>query len=364
MTDAHGASGPATRGASAVDAALTALAAGSRRWRLAAVVFCTLLAGVATLAVSLPSMYRYTVTLLIEHRDAVPEGGGPVGASDDLETRLHRITEDVLSRDRLAALMDRFDLYPKIRRRDREAAVRQLRSDIQVKLKTEPGSVRPTTIALSVTFRGRDSETVARVANALASFYIDENLKLREVGRLARLRQELAKMQETYTSQYPDIIRLKGEIAAGEQRLSAGVTHLGERPGALDVSPRRADVPGQRGDELRILNPAIPTGQPAAPDRVRLALAGLLVAVAATVGAVLLVESMDTSFHTPDDLRAFTKVPVLTVIPRIVVPSDTRPPEWRITVSFALCLGLAVLLSYFIAHGNERLAWMLARGAS
>jgi hypothetical protein len=177
-----------------------------------------------------------------------------------------------------------------------------------------------------VTFRGRDSETAARVANALASFYIEENLKLREVGRLARLRQELAKMQETYTNQYPDIIRLKGEIAAGEQRLSASVTQLR----AWDASTRRADTPGKRGDELRILNPAIPTGQAAAPDRVRLMQIGFLVVVAMTVGAVLLVERMDTSFHTPDEPRAFTKVPVLTVIPQIVVaisPDGGPPPR-------------------------------------
>jgi protein tyrosine kinase modulator len=146
MIDANGVM-PPTRGGSVIDAVLSALAVASRRRRLAAVILCTLLAGVVTLAVSLPRMYRSTVTLLIEHREVAPEGGGPAGSSDDLETRLQLITEDVLSRGRLETLMDRFDLYPEMRRRDREAAVRQLRSDIQIKLKAESGADRPATVA-------------------------------------------------------------------------------------------------------------------------------------------------------------------------------------------------------------------------
>src|SRR5439155_1415879 len=83
-------------------------------------------------------------------------------------------------------------------------AVERLRRDIQVKLtKAEPGAGRPTTVAFSIMFRWRHPETVARVANALAAFYVEENGKIRErqasAARLTRLTQELAQMQEVYT---------------------------------------------------------------------------------------------------------------------------------------------------------------------
>jgi hypothetical protein len=35
----------------------------------------------------------------------------------------------------------------------------------------------PTTVAFTIAFRTRDPETVARVANALATFYVEENAK-------------------------------------------------------------------------------------------------------------------------------------------------------------------------------------------
>src|SRR5207253_858229 len=72
-----------------------------------------------------------------------------------------------------------------------------------------------------ITFRCRDRESVARVANALASFYVEEDAKIRvrqaSAARLTRLDQELAQMQEVYTTQYPDVIMLKSVIAALER---------------------------------------------------------------------------------------------------------------------------------------------------
>jgi hypothetical protein len=83
------------------------------------------------------------------------------------------------------------------------------------------------------------------------------------------------------------------------------------------------------------------------------------------VGAVMLVEHVDTSFHTLDDLRAFSTVPVLVSIPRIVTSSDRRRTQRRMRLAAsASFIGLLVLVAigYFAAHGNERLVALLARG--
>jgi len=383
-------SGAAARG-SAID---VALAIWGRRKRLATTMLGILLTATVTLALSLPGIYRSTATLLVEQPGAA-EGSGKWSVASELETRLHTIQEEVLSRARLEALMDRFDLYPELRTQtSRDAAVERLWGDIQVKLKAaEPGTARPTTIAFSVSFRGRNPETVARVANALASFYMEENQKLRERSGLARLRQELIQMQDFYSNQYPDILRLKAEIASIERHLVAG-QGVGPAPSAApdvgtpsggagrelgDATPRRdqdARVAEARmardreqreraSAEFRILDPAIPGRGTVAPNRIRLLLFAVAFAVGATAAAVLLVEHLDTSFHALEELREFTKVPVLASVPHIVTAVDARPqPLWRTAGPIAVGLALVVLVSYYFARGNEQLVWILSRGAS
>lgn len=343
------------------------LAIWRRRRRLATMLACTLLACAATLALSLPGMHRATATLLLEHPGA-PEGPGrPTGS--DLETRLHTITEEVLSRSRLEALMDRFDLYPDLRSKgNRRAAVDRFWGDIQVKFKrTEPGIGRGTTIAVGVSVHGRDAETVAHVANALAAGYLDENLRFRERGRLVGLRQELVRMQQVYSDKYPDVIRLQAELATVERQLADG--SFERAPQKTGNSLHRLDASAQpepkhdrsRGEEFRLLDPAMSDGKTAAPNRIRLVLLGVLFTIGTTVAAVLLAERLDASFHTVDELRTFTKIPVLAQIPNIAVDADADPwRRWSTVAWGAAGLALVVLVSYYFAHGNEQLVWMLS----
>src|SRR5207247_1342103 len=83
----------------------------------------------------------------------------------------------------------------------------------------------------------------------------------------------------------------------------------------------------QRGGQFRILDPAIPSQLPLMPNRARLVLVGLLLAAGTAVAAAVLAERLDTSFRTAEQLRAFSKVPVLASIPRIVKPEDL-PRRW------------------------------------
>lgn len=498
----------------------------SRRKLLAILVCAGSLAGAMTIAVSLPSIYRSGATVLVE-RQQVSETFVRPSVTGELDTRLQTISQEILSRARLGALIDRFDLYPDVRRRvSREAAIERARRDIQVELRgVEQTGGRGPTIAFTVSFRGRDPDTVARVANALASFYVEQNLKIRErqatdttqfldvqlqetkrrldeeeqrisefkrrhigelpeqvavnlatlermntqlalnnnsqmraverrtalaeqlaggeplragdedipAARLARLRLELAQMQRLYSEKYPDVIRLKAEIAAAEQQLAeAGPSAPAEPavPGlqkslseldaeisalkteeqrlqrAIAAYQRRVEAAPEReqefqemsrdyratkerydsmlkryqdaqvaqdmerrqsGEEFRLLDPAIPARGPSAPNRNRVALLGALFSIGAAAAAVVLAERLDTSFHTVDDLRAFTRIPVLVTIPRIVSAADSNRRRRRLglaAVSIPLGLALVVLASYYVAHGNEQLVSMLSRGAS
>jgi hypothetical protein len=111
-----------------------------------------------------------------------------------------------------------------------------------------------------------------------------------------------------------------------------------------------------------MLEAAIPPEGPSAPNRLRLLLMGLLLAVAAGGAAVVAAEQMDTSFHTVDDLREFTGIPVLATIPQI--GRNPRRGYLRMALGTASAVAAIVLigsLSAYYANGNETLVRLLQR---
>src|SRR5205823_5953870 len=83
----------------------------------------------------------------------------------------------------------------------------------------------------------------------------------------------------------------------------------------------------QHGEQFRMLDSALAARDPIAPNRPRLLVVSLALAAALAAGAMMLAEYLDTSFHSTDDVRAFTTVPVVTSIPLIVSDAD----RWRRT---------------------------------
>ena len=81
-----------------------------RKWLALAVFIAAGSAGV-TLALSLPDLYRATSTVLVE-RQHVSEDLVRSAVTAELETRIHTIQQDVMSRARLTDLIVRLGLYP------------------------------------------------------------------------------------------------------------------------------------------------------------------------------------------------------------------------------------------------------------
>jgi hypothetical protein len=91
---------------------------------------------------------------------------------------------------------------------------------------------------------------------------------------------------------------------------------------------------------------------------------GLILAIAAGVGAVLTAEQFDATFHDVEDLRNFTKVPVLASIPRISPGYPHRMLRLVLaTVSICAVVAIFATLSIHVARGNEEIVRMLVRGA-
>jgi polysaccharide chain length determinant protein (PEP-CTERM system associated) len=255
--------------------------------------------------------------------------------------------------------------------------------------------------------------------------------------RLARLRRELTSLRIKYTDLWPDIIRIKDEIArlekqiaepkpkaapkkevvltpqslriveqlqqaetelklarADEERIKRSIAQYQAR---LDNAPKREQEylqatrdyqttrelyqtltkrydeaqlaesmeQRQKGEQFRILDSAVPASTPTAPRRSRLLMMSFALSLSLGVGAMVLAELLDTSFHSAAELRAYTTVPLLVNIPRIITEADARRGRWRFraaTVGVVVSLVLVAALSYFFAHGNEQLAQLLSRG--
>jgi polysaccharide chain length determinant protein (PEP-CTERM system associated) len=512
---------------------------GRRKW-LAVLVFALPFVAAVSVIVALPPMYRSTAVVLVD-RQQVPEAFVRPTVTSELETRLQTISQEILSRNRLEALISRFGLYPALRKQgSNEEVVEKMRKDIGLQLKTAEARGRAgATTAFTLSYRGRDPQTVALVTNTLASFYIEENLKVRErqaagtadflkgqlaatrkrldelearvsefrkrylgelpqqmqanmatlenlntqlrlnsdgqvraaerrdsltalvaeaasspqsfgaapggptlaephAARQARLRLELASAQARFTQEHPTVLRLKIELAATEQEppsssgpdaAAAGPTSpyamrlrealsgteseikvlkaeeqrlratIAAYQARLENTPKREqefqevsrdyestkqlyDSLGkrheeaqlaesmeqrQKGEQFRILDLAVPSQIPAAPNRLKLLVVSLVLSVGLAGAVLMLAEMLDTSFHSTDELGKFSSIPVLASVTRILTEADRQRRQQRFRVAAAgAMLGLALLagVSYFLGHGNEQLVQMLARDGS
>ena len=185
-------------------------AAWSRRKWLGVLVFALPFVTAISLIFSMPPLYRSTASVLVE-RQQVPEAFVRPTVTSDVETRLRSISQEILSRSRLDALITRFGLYPDLRKtRSNEEVIERMRSDIRLDFRGADLRARSSTIAFAISYRGHDPDTVAQVTNTLASFYIEENLKDRE-------------RQATGTADF-----LKGQVAETRKKLDGLETRVSE----------------------------------------------------------------------------------------------------------------------------------------
>jgi hypothetical protein len=120
----------------------------------------------------------------------------------------------------------------------------------------------------------------------------------------------------------------------------------------------------QKGEQLRLIEPAIPSHKAAAPKRNRLIVIAFMLSLGLAAGLVVVREQLDTSFHKVDELRAFTRIPVLVSISRIITKADVRRRRRRLSLAVAsavLGLILVFCLSSLLVDKNEQLTQLVLR---
>src|SRR5881628_67310 len=104
----------------------------SRRKWLAILTFAAPVSVTVGLVTALPNLYQATATVLVD-RQQVPETFVQPTVTSALETRLQTISQEILSRSRLEALMNRFGLYADLRKRvPSEEVIERMRRDIKL----------------------------------------------------------------------------------------------------------------------------------------------------------------------------------------------------------------------------------------
>ena len=224
-----------------------------RKWA-GLMTFAAIFSLAAPFSIFLPDIYRGSATVIVESQDASSDF---VKASvPELETRLVTIQQEILSRSRLSDLINRLNLYPRMRGQvPTDALVERMRRDIHVEFTgTDQNRGRPTTIGLKISYIGLDPKSAAEVPNALASLYVQENSRMRErqTGQMAQfLKSQLATAAQELERQDGRLKAFK-EQRAGElpDQVSINLVTLERLNTQLRINTENQQKARERHDHL------------------------------------------------------------------------------------------------------------------
>jgi protein tyrosine kinase modulator len=191
-----------------------------RKWYFF-IPFVVILVAAVLYAFSLPKMYRAT-TLVLVTPQKVPENFVRPTVTSRIEDRLQSISQEIMSRTRLEMVIAEFKLYAEQGKSlSQEEIVEMMRKNIQVEIKGKEGF-------FTISYIGGDPKMVTMVTNKLASLFIEENLKLRELqaqGTSDFLTVELNAMRTKLEEQEATITNFKKQ-------------HISELPEQRDANLR------------------------------------------------------------------------------------------------------------------------------
>jgi succinoglycan biosynthesis transport protein ExoP len=201
-----------------------------RRRLLALLPFLFVLTAAVSFAMFLPGLWTARALILVD-RQQIPESFVKPTVTGDLESQLLTLSQEILSRPRLARIVEELDLYPRLRAsHSRDEIAERMRRDIRLDSQGEDRRARGPvkTLAFSVAYSATDPRTSMLVANKLADLYVAENLRYREqqaVGTSQFLESQLAEVRARLQDQEQRIAEYKEQ-------------HMGELPEQREANLR------------------------------------------------------------------------------------------------------------------------------
>jgi len=214
-----------------------------RRSRL---VLATLAGGVLLaifVAAILPDQYQSQAMLLIEPQTISEKLVESNLGETELNSRLHLISMQILSRGRLSRVIDEFDVYPELKdEMTREQIIEKMRAQISVtpvlsELEARVGIRRTQDVEINtfqLAYRHRNKDIAAAVANRLANDFVEEHIKER-----AEMSGDTSEFIEA------ELQRLSARIAELEQKISTVKS--------LNIGRLPEDLPSNQNQHERLV---------------------------------------------------------------------------------------------------------------
>lgn len=177
------------------------------RRRLRVILLPALIGAALGFLITLVLTPEYTSeSLILIQRPSVPQNLVPQVTADDLFARLAAMEERIESRSRLQPMIERYDLYPRERKRSMEEAVDDMRKDIRVKEETfqdtnTKSNQKESIPGFSIDFTAENPRLAQQVCTELLAMFMSENLQQHELaakstaeflsGQLAEAKHEL-----------------------------------------------------------------------------------------------------------------------------------------------------------------------------
>jgi len=198
-----------------------------RRWFILVPLCITLSLGLIQCFLS-PRTYEASTSILVQPQ-SVPGSYVRSVVTMDINARISTISQQIMSYSNLSKIIDQFGLFEGPGAEDMylEDKIKTMRKRINVNITR----ARRGADAFSISYKGKQPERVMRIANTLSSYFMDENLKVREaqaVGTSEFLESELEKTRK--------------KLLERERKLSMyRAKHLGGLPDELESNLRALD---------------------------------------------------------------------------------------------------------------------------
>jgi polysaccharide chain length determinant protein (PEP-CTERM system associated) len=177
---------------------------------------------------NLPRIYKATTLILVQSQ-RIPESYVRATVTDSVNERLSTISQEILTHSRLEKVIEEFNLYSEMRGKvSLQEIVGKMKGAVEVKV--QPTRER-TQNTFTISYEGRDPRTVMMVTNKLASLFIEENLKIREMraeGTSEFIIKELVAMEDQLKKKDHDLREYKER-------------YMGQLPQQLDANLKILD---------------------------------------------------------------------------------------------------------------------------